>query len=342
MQKVLLTGATSFIGGYLKNKLKENYEIIAVSKNIADKPQETNVTWRETDLFDLEQTKQVMTGIDVVVHLAHSMWPNAKLTQAKVQDVDALLADNIAKATRANDVKHIIFVNGSIPSIVKLPMLFRNNLECERILSFYGTPVTTLQTNFIGGSNGVAKRLMQHLSPQQHDNIKDVCSITRVTTPNDYTMTQVATIYADFLNKVTFNMVESAIAGKHFEIKLLGVNKVLLSMEQVDQSSDPDRIVYQILGGALAKTDNNGNGTFEFRRLANSSQALVALQKFRPSLPWLFYKLTQAQLHQIVMNIFALKLNKQASRKLTLIKWGSAITLATIGCLLAKGTKSKN
>jgi hypothetical protein len=342
MQKVLLTGATSFIGGYLKNKLKENYEVIAVSKNIADKPQEINVTWRETDLFDLEQTQKVMKDVDIVVHLAHSMWPTAKLTQAKVQDVDALLADNIAKATRANDVKHIIFINGSIPSIGKLPMLFRHNLECERILSFYDTPVTTLQTNFISDSNGVAKRVMHHLLPQQHDNKNDVCSITRVTAPIDYTMTQVATIYAGFLNKVTFNMVESAINGKHFEIKLLGVNKVLLSMEQVDQSSDPDRIVYQILGGALAKTDNNGNGTFEFRRLANSSQALVALQKFRPSLPWLFYKLTQAQLHQIVMNIFALKLNKQASRKLTLIKWGSAITLATIGCLLAKGTKSKN
>jgi hypothetical protein len=342
MQKVLLTGATSFIGGYLKSKLRENYEIIAVSKNIADKPQEINVTWRETDLFDLKQTKQAMKDADIVVHLAHSMWPPAKLTQAKVQDVDALLADNIAKATRANDVKHIMFINSSISNIGKLSTLFRHNLEHERILSFYGTPVTTLQNNFIGGSNGVAKMRRQYLLPQQHGNIKDVCSITRVTAPIDYTMAQVATIYADFLNKVTFNMVESAINGKHFEIKLLGVNKVLLSMEQVDQSIDPDRVVYQIVGGALAKTDNNGNGTFEFRRLANSSQALVALQNFRPSLPWFFYKLTQAQLHQIVMNIFALKMNKQASRKLTLIKWGSAITLATIGCLLAKGTKSKD
>ena len=155
-------------------------------------------------------------------------------------------------------------------------------------------------------------------------------------------MEQIANMYANFLNKVTFNMVESTIDGKYFEIKLLGLNKVLLSMKKMSQSSDSDRVVYQIVGGALSKTGNNLNSTFEFRRLVNSSQALVALQNYQPSLPWLFYKLTQAQLHKIVMRLFAIKMKKQSSQKSSLakvVKLRSSIALGTIGFLLAKRIK---
>lgn len=346
MQKILLTSATSYIGAHLINKLKEKYEVIAVAKNIEHKQQETNVTWRAVELFDLEQAKQVMKDVDIVVYLAHSMIPNAQLTQSNLRDREALVADNFAKAARANDVKHIVFVSSLVPNNVTAPIPLRRNIECERILSFYGTPVTTLQTNFITGYKGVVYAtvnvLARNLLPQQQQNIKNVCSITRIAAPNDYTMEQITNTYADFLNKVTFNMVESTIDGKYFEIKLLGLNKVLLSMKKMSQSSDSDRVVYQIVDGALAKTGNNLNGTFEFRRLVNSSQALVALQNYQPSLPWLFYKLTQAQLHKIVMCLFAIKMKKQSSPKSSLakvVKLGSSISLGTIGFLLAKRIK---
>lgn len=327
--------------------MKEKYEVIAVAKNIEYKQQETNVTWHAVELFDLEQAKQVMKDVDIVVYLAHSMMPNAQLTQANLRDMGALVADNFAKATRANDVKHILFVSSLFPNNATAPIPLRRNIECERILSFYDTPVTTLQTNFITGCKGVVYAVVntfaRYLLTQQQQNIKNVCSITRITAPNDYTMEQIANMYADFLNKVTFNMVESSIDGKYFEIKLLGLNKVLLSMEKMSQSSDLDRVVYQIVGGALAKTGNNLNSTFEFRRLVNSAQALVALQNYQPSLPWLFYKLTQAQLHKIVMRLFAIKMKKQASQRSSLakvVKLGSSISLGTIAFLLAKRIKS--
>ena len=34
MKKILLTGASGYIGSHLMNKLKDNYEIIAISRNI--------------------------------------------------------------------------------------------------------------------------------------------------------------------------------------------------------------------------------------------------------------------------------------------------------------------
>ena len=86
-----------------------------MTTDITNKPQETNVTWRAADMFDLEETTQVMQGVDTAVYLVHSMMPNAKLTQANFEDMDALLADNFAKAAKANGVKHIVFMSGLIP-----------------------------------------------------------------------------------------------------------------------------------------------------------------------------------------------------------------------------------
>ena len=41
-----------------------------------------------------------MEGVDTAIYLVHSMMPNAKLTQANFEDMDALLADNFARAQR--------------------------------------------------------------------------------------------------------------------------------------------------------------------------------------------------------------------------------------------------
>ena len=48
------------------------------------------------DLFDLDEDNK-MEGVDTAIYLVHSMMPNAKLTQANFEDMDALLADNFAR-----------------------------------------------------------------------------------------------------------------------------------------------------------------------------------------------------------------------------------------------------
>ena len=96
MKKILLTGASGYIGSHLMNKLKDNYEIIAISRNIENKSNEHNVTWKAADLFDLNEITEVMEDIDIAIYLVHSMMPSAKLTQASFEDMDALLADNFS------------------------------------------------------------------------------------------------------------------------------------------------------------------------------------------------------------------------------------------------------
>ncbi|MFQ3708754.1 hypothetical protein ABLV89_02700 (plasmid) [Staphylococcus equorum] len=76
MKKILLTGLQD-IGSHLMNKLKENYEIIAVSRNIENKSNEQNVTWKSADLFDLNEITEVMKNVvSSAIYLVHSMMPS--------------------------------------------------------------------------------------------------------------------------------------------------------------------------------------------------------------------------------------------------------------------------
>ena len=167
MSKILLTGASGYIGGHLKDKLKDQHEIIAISRNTSNKQNEENVTWKSADLFDLDEITEVMEGIDTAIYLVHSMMPSAKLTQANFEDMDALLADNFARAAKKQGVKHIVFMSSLIPDDNHLSAHLRSRLECEKILGDYGIPVSTLRAGLIIGAKGssypILKRLVERL-----------------------------------------------------------------------------------------------------------------------------------------------------------------------------------
>ncbi|MGW7855304.1 NAD-dependent epimerase/dehydratase family protein [Staphylococcus xylosus] len=458
MKKILLTGASGYIGSHLMNKLKDNYEIIAISRNIENKSNEHNVTWKAADLFDLNEITEVMEDIDIAIYLVHSMMPSAKLTQASFEDMDALLADNFAKAASYNKVQHIVFMSGLIPNTSELSPHLRSRLECEQILGSYGVPVSTLRAGLIIGSKGssypILKKLVDRLpglllpkwaynttlpvaiddvidglykivERQPHKNesidiggpshmtykdlfkqtaevldkrlptidlpiipiwlskywvklisgvpkemvyplmdslihdmirndenivkdisigkidykesvrnaleeetktqkkgkssrkgdIKDVRAISRVVLPKDVNMIQLAESYANFLNRITLNVVNSDFNEDNFTISVPCLNKDLLLLSKDFKASNNERILYQIVGGDFALDSDGGNARLEFRRLPNSDACIIALQEYEPTLPWWVYKYTQAKVHKSVMNLFKFKISTQRTNK---------------------------
>ena len=458
MKKILLTGASGYIGSHLMNKLKDNYEIIAISRNIENKSNEHNVTWKAADLFDLNEITEVMEDIDIAIYLVHSMMPSAKLTQASFEDMDALLADNFAKAASYNKVQHIVFMSGLIPNTSELSPHLRSRLECEQILGSYGVPVSTLRAGLIIGSKGssypILKKLVDRLPglllpkwaynttlpvaiddvidglykiverqpnknesidiggpshmtykdlfkqtaevldkrlptidlpiipiwlskywvklisgvPKEmvyplmdsliHDmirndenivkdisigkidykesvrnaleeetktqkkgkssrkgDIKDVRAISRVVLPKDVNMIQLAESYANFLNRITLNVVNSDFNEDNFTISVPCLNKDLLLLSKDFKASNKERILYRIVGGDFALDSDGGNARLEFRRLPNSDACIIALQEYEPTLPWWVYKYTQAKVHKSVMNLFKFKNNSQKTNK---------------------------
>lgn len=458
MKKILLTGASGYIGSHLMNKLKDNYEIIAISRNIENKSNEHNVTWKAADLFDLNEITEVMEDIDIAIYLVHSMMPSAKLTQASFEDMDALLADNFAKAASYNKVQHIVFMSGLIPNTNELSPHLRSRLECEQILGSYGVPVSTLRAGLIIGSKGssypILKKLVERLpglllpkwaynttlpvaiddvidglykiverNPNENESIdiggpshmtykdlfkqtaevldkrlptidlpiipiwlskywvklisgvpkemvyplmdslihdmirndenivkdisigkidykesvrnaleeetktqkkgkssrkgdiKDVRAISRVVLPKDVNMIQLAESYANFLNRITLNVVNSDFNEDNFTISVPCLNKDLLLLSKDFKASNNERILYRIVGGDFALDSYGGNARLEFRRLPNSDACIIALQEYEPTLPWWVYKYTQAKVHKSVMNLFKFKINSQKTNK---------------------------
>lgn len=151
MARILLTGASGYIGSNLMKKLKVENEIIAISRNIENKVDEKNVTWKKADIFSLIDVENVMKDIDIAIYLVHSMMPNSKLTQAKFEDMDFLLADNFGRAAKKEGVKHIIYMSGLIPKEDNLSRHLESRLECEKVLGSYGVPVSTLRAGLIVG-----------------------------------------------------------------------------------------------------------------------------------------------------------------------------------------------
>lgn len=458
MKKILLTGASGYIGSHLTNKLKDKYEIIAISRNIENKSNEQNVTWKAADLFDLNEITEVMEDIDIAIYLVHSMMPSAKLTQASFEDMDALLADNFAKAASYNKVQHIVFMSGLIPNTNELSPHLRSRLECEQILGSYGVPVSTLRAGLIIGSKGssypILKKLVERLpglllpkwaynitlpvaiddvidglykiverNPNENESIdiggpshmtykdlfkqtakvldkrlptidlpiipiwlskywvklisgvpkemvyplmdslihdmirndenivkdisigkidykesvrnaleeetktqkkgkssrkgdiKDVRAISRVVLPKDVNMIQLAESYANFLNRITLNVVNSDFNEDNFTISVPCLNKDLLLLRKDFKASNNERILYRIVGGDFASDSDGGNARLEFRRLPNSDACIIALQEYEPTLPWWVYKYTQAKVHKSVMNLFKFKINSQKTNK---------------------------
>lgn len=465
MSKILLTGASGYIGGHLKDKLKDQHEIIAISRNTSNKRNEENVTWKSADLFDLDEITEVMEGIDTAIYLVHSMMPSAKLTQANFEDMDALLADNFARAAKKQGVKHIVFMSGLIPDDNHLSAHLRSRLECEKILGDYGIPVSTLRAGLIIGAKGssypILKRLVERLpamvlpswaynkiapvaiedvidglaalverSPSENESIdisgpetmnykeliqrtakvldkplpmldlpiipiivsrywvqlissvpkemvyplmnslihdmvphdkrivpklllgnitfedsvkraldeekeenkkkakqssshskskkeeiRDVRAITRFEIPDGYSIKDVTTEYARFINNITLHLVKGTINEHEFNMNVPFINKFILKMKKDEHDSSEEMAVYRIVGGDLAHADNGGNARFEFRRLRNTNEGIIALQEYEPTLPWVVYKLTQAKVHKTVMNIFKNRMAKLSKQK---------------------------
>ncbi len=152
---IAISGASGYIGKNLIKQLKDKAHIIALSRSIEHKEHTDDLTWRQADLFSLGDAESALEGVDYAVYLVHSMLPSARLTQARFEDMDFILADNFAQAATKNNVKQIIYLSGIIPENEKeLSRHLESRREVETVLNAYDVPVTTVRAGLIVGPSG--------------------------------------------------------------------------------------------------------------------------------------------------------------------------------------------
>jgi len=86
------------------------------------------------------------------------------------------------------------------------------------------------------------------------------------------------------------------------DLKPFGITLLYLTFRP-DHSS-PNRRMFMITSGVLARYLGGRKARMEFRDLLNGRYSLVAIHDFAPSLPWSFYRFTQAVVHGLVMKGF--------------------------------------
>ncbi|MGV3523892.1 MAG: NAD-dependent epimerase/dehydratase family protein [Candidatus Sericytochromatia bacterium] len=159
--RVVVTGASGFMGAQLLQTLKADYELVALSRS--ERAPEPGITWKRCDLFSLLQAERALAGADYAIYLVHSMMPKAGLTQGSFADMDLILADNFARAAQKAGIRQIVYLGGIIPQQAELSEHLRSRLEVEQVLGAYGVPVTALRASIIVGPHGSSFQIVERL-----------------------------------------------------------------------------------------------------------------------------------------------------------------------------------
>ena len=129
-----------------------------------------------------------------------------------------------------------------------------------------------------------------------------VRSVQRLPLPPGRDAAWIKDRYAAWLPKFLAPFVKVETHGHRVLFTLLTSKLVMLELIFNPERSSPDRQLLYVTGGLLSAADNEGR--LEFRVVLNRRFVLAAIHDFKPSLPWGFYRLTQAVAHAWVMRNF--------------------------------------
>ena len=133
-KRIVIAGATGFIGRWIIKNFKNEYDIVALSRKEVSNNQDKNIIWKKVDLYSITSTEKALEDCDVAIYLVHSMQPSSRLNQSKFEDTDLLLADNFSRAAEKNKLKQIIYIGGILPKDkIKISKHLLSRYEVEKI-----------------------------------------------------------------------------------------------------------------------------------------------------------------------------------------------------------------
>ena len=160
LQRVLVTGASGFIGSRLCEALVEDgHQVRAMTRcpekySGAGEPVGADVT-------DPASLPPVLAGIDAAYYLVHS------LDSGDFEQVDADAASAFGAAAAAAGVRRIIYLGGLGADDEHLSAHLRSRREVEQLLGAAGVPITVLRAAVVIGNGGISweitRQLVKHL-----------------------------------------------------------------------------------------------------------------------------------------------------------------------------------
>lgn len=467
--RVLVAGAGGAIGAAVCGDLARDHDVIALVGSgfrMRTADPRPGIEWRACEPFSGPDVEAAMAGCEYVVYLVHTRVATARLDQAACEDMDLLIADNVARAASRHGARQIVHLGRLGPPAGASSTRRDRSSEIRDALAFYGTPVTTLRAGLvvapgsnvlkllhaatrpsvvlipkwtvtrrqpiavgdvirgmrfclgnestlgrefdIGGpatvdfrellrqaarvlgrrpalvtvplfprqlyviylrlldrrshpallrlavenlgadavarDNPVQRVIMEgatsrrdlveaalrpsdewlRSSPREAsaaDHLADlrarrrVRSIQRLELPTGWNAASVADHYFRWLPGFNLHLVKCEVDGRgSCRVSSRIPRLVLLELGFQPGESSPDRRLYLITGGLLARGQVGGRPRMEFRDVLGGRHTIVAIHDFAPQLPWLLYRATQAAIHLVVMRAFQRHMARLALR----------------------------
>lgn len=160
--KILLTGATGYIGKRLLPKLLADghfvYCVVRDAGRFEYDKSNKQIEVLEIDFLDDDSNRKLPDNIDIAYYLIHSMSASAK----DFQSLEEKTAVNFRKMLLQTNVKQLIYLSG-IVNEEKLSKHLKSRKRVEAILSDSDFPLTTLRAGIIVGSGSASFEIIRDL-----------------------------------------------------------------------------------------------------------------------------------------------------------------------------------
>ncbi len=161
--KVLLTGATGYIGGRLAPVLLEHgHQVVCLTRDedrLRDVPWRDQVEVVEGDVRDVEAVGRAFEGVDAAYFLVHSL-NTGKSFAAK----DREAAEVFAHAAREVRLERLVYLGGLSPKDAHLSQHLESRAEVGDILLRSGVPTVELRAAVIIGSGSASFEMLRYLT----------------------------------------------------------------------------------------------------------------------------------------------------------------------------------
>ena len=161
--RVLVTGATGYIGGRLVRELVDHgYRVRVLVRNasrLRDHPWIDDVETVDGDALNPSDLERALESVDVAFYLLHA------LNQPRgFEEQERLLAELFGEAARSAGVSRIVYLGGMVDATTELSPHLRSRRMTGDVLRASGVPVVELRAGIVIGSGSASFEMLRYLT----------------------------------------------------------------------------------------------------------------------------------------------------------------------------------
>ncbi len=159
--KILLTGASGYVGGRLLKKLEASelpLRCLLRRPELLKHQIAPSTELVKGDVFQPESLQEAMKGIHTAYYLVHSL-----TSKGVFEEEEKIAAKNFAEAARVSGIQKIIYLGGLGSAEDELSEHLRSRQEVGNILRSSGIPVIEFRASIILGSGSISFEIVRAL-----------------------------------------------------------------------------------------------------------------------------------------------------------------------------------